>query len=124
MYHTFVIQGAAVVGGAHYSRRMLISDARIEGGKIQGNVRVTSGGELTLSGMITGTLTIESGGYASVGGMVGQLVVEPGGKAELGGMCTGDATNHGGELTVTGTVCGSLIGRASTYVAPSARIGQ
>ena len=74
----------------------VISGSRVKFGQTEGDVRVTRGGKLVAGGFIAGTLTVESGGYAYIFGMVGGLVVEPGARARLRGMCTGDVTNHGG----------------------------
>jgi hypothetical protein len=101
----------------------VISGVRVKVGKTDGDVRVTSGGKLTAVGFIAGTLTVESGGYAYIIGMVGELVVDPGAKAKLPGMCTGDVTNHGGDLTIRGSVKGALHGRSITRVMPGAKIG-
>jgi hypothetical protein len=75
-----------------------ISGIRVKFGKTEGDVRMTSGGKLIAGGVIAGTLTVESGGYALIIGTVGGLVIEPGAKAKLPGMCTGDVTNNGGDL--------------------------
>ncbi len=83
---------------------------------------MTSGGKLWLVGLIAGTLTVESGGYAYIIGVVGGLVVEPGARAKLPGMCTGDVTNHGGDLTISGVVKGASHGRSITRVKPRAKI--
>jgi hypothetical protein len=100
-----------------------ISGIRVKFGKTEGDVRVTSGGKLIAGGVIAGTLTVESGGYALIIGTVGGLVIEPGAKAKLPGMCTGDVTNNGGDLTIRGTVHGALHGRSITRVKPGAKIG-
>ncbi|WP_131807568.1 hypothetical protein [Mycolicibacterium wolinskyi] len=93
---------------------MVISDSRTERGTIRGDVYVRDGGDLTLRGMILGTLTVGAGGYAHVHGTVEQLVVRDAGRVELDGTCTGDARNLGGELIIRGTVKGSVIGYYST----------
>jgi hypothetical protein len=103
---------------------VVISGVRLKVGTSHGDVRVTSGGKLAACGFIAGTLTVESGGYAYVLGMVGGLVVEPGGRANLRGMCTGDASNNGGDLEVSGIVEGALHGRSITRVMPGAKIGR
>jgi hypothetical protein len=77
---------------------VVISGVRIKVGATHDDVRVTSGGKLTLIGAIAGTLTVESGGYANIIGLVYGLVVEPGGRAKHRGMCMGDADNQGGGL--------------------------
>ena len=116
----------------------VISGVRIKFGKTDGDVRVTNGGKLIAVGFIAGTLTVESGGYAFIFGMVGGLVIEPGAKAKLPGMCTGDVTNggdltirgtvdgdvtnNGGDLTIRGVVKGALHGQSIT-VMPGAKIG-
>jgi hypothetical protein len=100
----------------------VISGVRIEFGKTEGDVRVTSRGKLIAGGFIAGTLTVDTGGYAYILGMVGGLVIEPGARAKLPGMCTGDVTNHGGDLTIKGTVSGTLHGRSTTRVMAGAKI--
>jgi hypothetical protein len=102
----------------------VISGSRVKFGKTEGDVQVTRGGKLVAGGFIAGTLTVESGGYAYIFGMVGGLVVEPGARASLRGMCAGDVTNHGGDLTISGTVTGVLRGRSTTRVMPRAKIGR
>jgi hypothetical protein len=101
----------------------VVSGVRVKFGKTEGDVRVTSGGKLIAGGFIAGTLTVESGGYAHIFGMVDGLVIEPGAKAKLPGMCTGDVTNNGGDPTIRGTVSGALHGRSITRVMPGAKIG-
>lgn len=100
----------------------VISGVRVKVGTTHDDVRVTSGGKLVVVGIITGTLTVESGGYAYIIGMIGGLAIEPGGRAKLPGLCVGDATNHGGHLEVRGTVNGTLHGQSITRVLPGARI--
>ncbi|MGX9791813.1 DUF3887 domain-containing protein [Mycobacterium sp. MMS18-G62] len=102
----------------------VISGIRVKFGKTEGDVRVTRGGKLVAGGFIAGTLTVESGGYAYILGMVGGLVMEPGARAKLPGMCTGDVSNDGGDLTISGTVSGALHGRSTTRVKPRAKIGR
>jgi hypothetical protein len=101
-----------------------VSGARIKVRATHGDVRVTSGGKLALVGVIVGTLTVGSGGYANIIGVVHGLVIEPGGKAILRGVCMGDATNQGGDLEVRGTVKGVLHGRSTTRVMPQAKISR
>jgi hypothetical protein len=100
----------------------VISGIRVKFGVTEADVRVTSGGKLMVGGVIAGTLTVESGGYAYILGVVDGLVIEPGAKAKLPGMCTGDVTNHGGDLTISGMVKGALHGRSITRVKPGAKI--
>jgi len=100
-----------------------ISGFSIKVGATHGDVRVTSGGKLTLIGAIAGTLTVESGGYANIIGLVHGLVIEPGGRAKLRGTCMGDASNQGGDLEVRGIIKGALHGRSITRVMPGAKIG-
>ncbi|MGY4648385.1 hypothetical protein [Mycobacterium sp. URHB0021] len=102
---------------------IVIANAKIEHGSMGEDVLVSDGGSLTLFGMINGTLTVGTGGYAHVCGTVGRLVVEPGGKADLDGTCSGDAHNQGGELTIKGRVAGSLVGKIGTRVSPEAQVG-
>jgi hypothetical protein len=102
----------------------VISGFRVKFGTTEDDVQVASGGKLTEIGIIKGTLTVESGGYAHIIGMVRELVVEPGGRAKLRGICTEDVTNNGGDLTISGAVWGELHGRSVTKVLPSAKIGE
>ena len=101
----------------------VISGVRIKVGATHSDVRVTRGGKLTLLGAIAGTLTVGSGGYANIIGLVHGLVVEPGGKAKLRGTCMGDTDNRGGDLEVRGIIKGALHGRSITRVMPGAKIG-
>jgi hypothetical protein len=77
-----------------------------------------------LVGGIEGTITVGSGGYANIIGLVGGLVIEPGGRAKLRGTCMGDVDNQGGDLEVRGTIKGALHGRSTTRVMPRAKIGR
>lgn len=52
----------------------VISGIRVKFCVTEGDVRVTSGGKLMAGGVIAGTLTVESGGYAYILGMVGGVV--------------------------------------------------
>jgi hypothetical protein len=56
----------------------LISGLGVKFGRTDGGVRVANGGKLTVVGVVAGTLTVESGGYGHIIGMVGGLVIEPG----------------------------------------------
>lgn len=100
----------------------VISGVSIKVGGTEGDVRVTSGGKLTLIGAIAGTLTVGSGGYAHIIGLVHGLIIEPGGRAKLRGTCMGDADNQGSDLEVSGTIKGALHGRSTTRVMPGAKI--
>ncbi len=92
-----------------------ISGPRVKVGKNHGGVRVTRGGKLLLIGYLGGTLTIATGGYALIIGMVERLVVEQAGKATHRGYCRGDVINGGGGLTVTrgAVIDGTVHGRIS-----------
>jgi cytoskeletal protein CcmA (bactofilin family) len=100
----------------------VVSGIRVKLRVTDDDVRVTSDGKLMVVGVIAGTLTVESGGYAYILGMVDGLVIEPGAKATLPGICTGDVTNHGGDLTISGVVKGTVHGRSITRVKPRAKI--
>lgn len=104
----------------------VITRLRVKLRVTHGDVRVTGGGKLLLVGYIGGTLTIASGGYAYIIGMLERLVVEPGGKATHRGYCRGDVTNEGGDLTVTrgAVIDGTLHGREFSQVDPGAIVGQ
>lgn len=91
---------------------IIITNSHTENGSINGDVLVQDGGDLQLYGIINGTLTVGRGGYASINGMVDQLVLVDGGGARLDGMCNGSVHNRGGELVIAGTVCGHLSGHA------------
>ena len=85
-------------------------------GVVQDDVLVCDGGDLTLIGMITGTLTVGMGGHARIFGTVSQLVVRDAGAARLDGICFGDARNEGGELAIAtqAQVNGSTYGYVTT----------
>jgi hypothetical protein len=100
----------------------VVSGFRVKFRVTEGDVRVTSRGKLVVIGVIAGTLTVESGGYAFIIGVVDGLVIEPGARAKLPGMCMGDVTNRGGDLTISGVVKGALHGRSITHVTPRAKI--
>ncbi|UNB54846.1 hypothetical protein [Mycolicibacterium sp. YH-1] len=94
----------------------MITYAHLENGRVEGDVLVCDGGDLTMTGMITGTLTVGRGGYALMCGTVGNLVVRDAGGAQLDGWCNGDARNDGGELKIArnARVDGSTYGYVST----------
>jgi cytoskeletal protein CcmA (bactofilin family) len=77
----------------------------VEHGKIEGDISLDY--ELTLHGMVTGNVTIVSGGALVLHGMCCQnLIVQKGAKAYLHGTVGGNALNRGGTLEVYGTVGG------------------
>jgi cytoskeletal protein CcmA (bactofilin family) len=78
----------------------------IEHGKIEGDLRLDH--PLVLHGMVTGTITVVSGGVLALHGMCSRLVIEPGGEVELHGTVGGNVTNRGGNLQVYGTIGGLL----------------
>ncbi|MET4432642.1 hypothetical protein [Mycolicibacterium sp. 624] len=94
----------------------VITHSHLENGRVEGDVLVCDGGDLTLTGKITGTLTIGRGGYALVCGTVGKLVVRDAGGARLDGTCQGDVRNDGGELKIdrNAQVNGSTYGYVAT----------
>lgn len=95
-----------------------------ETGRIDGDLRVAE--DLVLRGLVTGTVTVASGGYCELHGIVGKdLVVEPAGIATLHGMVSHDVVNRGGDLEIYGVVSGVLHNeRGSTLVDPKAVIGE
>ena len=60
----------------------VVSGIRVKFRVTEGDVRVTSRGKLVVAGVIAGTLTVESGGYAFIIGVVDGLVIEPGGQSQ------------------------------------------
>lgn len=84
---------------------------RTEAGRIEGDVVVTD--ELTLLGVVQGSVRVGTGGRLRLLGTVGHdLVVEAGGEAELVGVVKRDVTNSGGTLTVVGRIRGRLYANA------------
>jgi len=85
-------------------------------------------GELTVTGTVTGTIYVQSGGlldegYARISGTIGRLLVGPGGRASLSGTARGAVTNDGGQLTVDGTVNGRVTTKSgATSIAPGASV--
>lgn len=77
-----------------------------ENGKIEGDHVVT--GHLTLNGMVTGTLTVASGGSVRLNGVCGRLVVQSDASAEVGGMVVADVLNEG-TMHLSGVVNGSVL---------------
>jgi len=105
----------------------------------QGDLLVT--GELTVTGTVTGTLYVHSGGLlvligvaeegvvvldggsARISGTIGRLLVGPGGRAALSGTAYGAVTNDGGRLVVDGTVHGRVTTKSGdTSIAPEATV--
>jgi cytoskeletal protein CcmA (bactofilin family) len=92
----------------------------------QHNGDVTVEGEQTISGQITGTLTVaETGNLILNGQVIEDLVVEAGGRAEINGMVIGNIVNRGGDVTVYGQVEGQILdeGTTATVIESGAIIG-
>ena len=94
----------------------VITGKDTEMGVVQDDVLVREGGDLTLIGMVTGTLTVGGGGHARIFGTVGRLVVQDAGAARLDGTCFGDARNESGELAISAQarVDGATYGHTTT----------
>lgn len=93
----------------------------IEHGKIEGDLVVDS--NLTLHGMVTGSITVVNGGFLALHGMCcHNLVVERGARVELHGTVSGNVLNRGGQLDVHGTVAGHVHTErdGDTSIAPNA----
>ena len=71
--------------------------------KVVPGAHVRSGGSLDVSGMVTGDVTVERGGYAVIRGQVNGVVVNNGGRVEVHGMANRVQAN-GGETTIHGMV--------------------
>jgi hypothetical protein len=71
--------------------------------KVVPGARVRSGGSLNVSGMVTGDVTVERGGYAVIRGQVNGSVVNNGGMVGIHGMANRVQAN-GGETTIHGMV--------------------
>lgn len=63
--------------------------------------------DATVSGMISGSVTVAAGCRATVSGMVsGDLIVEEDATVEMSGILSGRIINRGGHVRVTGMVSG------------------
>jgi hypothetical protein len=69
-------------------------------GTVTGSIIVHSGGALVLLGHASGGVTVRGGGFARIYGTTNGLLVATGGHAVLAGTCWGTVTNDGGELLV------------------------
>ena len=79
----------------------------IEHGKIEDDVQLDE--ELTLHGMVTGSITVVEGGLLTLHGTCCRdLIVEEGARAYVHGTVSGNVLNRGGYLEVYGTIAGSL----------------
>lgn len=83
------------------------ADLKVEYGKIEGDLEVSE--EFRLHGMVTGTITVLTGGLLELHGMcVGDLLLAEGSTVVLNGMVMGDVTNDGGDLSIFGMIEGGL----------------
>ncbi len=78
-------------------------------GTVTGSVRVHSGGVLVLLGLASGGVVVAGGGFARISGVTNGLFVAAGGHLVLTGTCHGSATNDGGELVIEGAVTDAVI---------------
>src|SRR5580698_6664252 len=83
-------------------------------GRVTGSLTVHPGSSLVLMGTAEGGVVVRGGGFARIAGTTHGLFVATGGHAVLTGTCVGSATNDGGELTIEGVVTGDLIEYAGT----------
>jgi hypothetical protein len=79
----------------------VIGSERVD--KVIPGARVKSGGSLDVSGMVTGDVTVERGGYAVIRGSVNGRVVNQGGTVEVRGMVN-QLQADAGETTIYGMV--------------------
>lgn len=80
---------------------------KIENGKIEGNFTVNS--EMTINGMVTGSITVVAGGKLYLRGTCSNnIIVQSGGSAFLYGT-VGNDVHNAGNVEVEGTVNGSVL---------------
>jgi cytoskeletal protein CcmA (bactofilin family) len=92
-------------------------------GTVTGTIYVQSGGLLVLLGVAEEGVVVLDGGYARISGTIGRLLVGPGGRAALSGTARGAVTNDGGQLTVDGIVNGRVTTKSgATSIAPEASV--
>jgi hypothetical protein len=92
---------------------------------VTGSITVRSGGVLVLMGKAEGGVVVCGGGFARISGRTRGLFVAVGGIAVLTGTCEGPATNDGGDLTIEGTVTEAVIEHAgTTCITPSAVVAN
>ena len=80
---------------------------KAEHGKIEGNVIVNE--EWSLFGMVTGNISIQTGGQLYLHGMCCEnVVLYEGSRVFIYGIVTGNVYNRGGYLEVYGMIIGNL----------------
>jgi autotransporter passenger strand-loop-strand repeat protein len=89
--------------------------------KVIPGARVKSGGSLDVSGMVSGDVTVERGGYAVIRGSVSGTVINNGGTVEIRGMANRLQANSG-ETKVCGMVQ-SVGGPGTVHYVAGAMIG-
>jgi cytoskeletal protein CcmA (bactofilin family) len=81
---------------------------KVEEGKIEGDITVDE--EFQLNGIISGNITVVTGGSLILHGTcLGNLVIERDALANIHGTVVGDVENQGGKLEVHGTVDGNIV---------------
>ena len=88
---------------------------KIETGKIEGDLSLSH--QLVMAGMVTGNITVTAGGVLELTGMCLQsVIVKPGGTARILGMVQKDVINEGGSIKITGTIHGAVTTKSGTTV--------
>lgn len=88
-------------------------------GKHEGNLSVSD--DLHISGMVTGTVTVQDNAHLELTGMVVKdLVVAEGASVNVLGMVCGSVINNGGMLYITGIVGAIHRNGGTTELAPNA----
>lgn len=92
----------------------------IETGKIEGDVSITK--DFQLNGMITGSVTVETGAHFLLHGTVNKdVIVSNGASAQINGIVNGNVINQGGVVKIQGVVHGTVQGEVK--ISPNAVIG-
>ncbi len=80
---------------------------KVEEGRIEGDITVDE--EFQLDGIISGNITVVSGGSLILHGTcLGSLTIESDASANVHGTVVGDVHNQGGQLEVHGSVEGNI----------------
>jgi cytoskeletal protein CcmA (bactofilin family) len=93
----------------------------IETGKIEGDLNVEQ--NYQLDGIVTGSVTVETGVHFQLNGTVNKdVVLLDGSSAQINGTVHGSVINKGGVVRIKGVVGGAVQGDAE--ISPNAIIGK
>jgi hypothetical protein len=115
-------EGGDTMPKVHHGDLLVTGELTITG-TVTGTIYVHTGGLLVLLGVAEEGVVVLDGGYARISGTTGRLLVGPGGRAALTGTARGAVTNDGGRLMIDGTVHGRVTTKSGdTSIAPNASV--